>query len=141
MKKEIFVAMGMICAFATSFAQSKTPVAVTTAFNQKFPGATQIKWNKEGSHEFEAAFVWKSEHYSANFSDSGKWLETEYPFTFNQLPDAVKKVHSASYKESVLKSVSKIEKSEGGIKYEVEIKQGKKIVELFYTPDGTQTKE
>ena len=37
MKKIIFVVMAVTFAYTTSFAQSKTPNAVTAAFSQKFP--------------------------------------------------------------------------------------------------------
>lgn len=140
MKKIIFVATVIICAIATSFAQSKTPTAVTTAFNQKFSNATKVKWDKENAHEYEAGFEWKGAKYSANFSDTGEWLETESPITFNQLPEKVQTVFNGSHKGATVKAVAKIETSKGITKYEVEIKQGVKTVELFYTTDGTETK-
>ncbi len=141
MKKIIFVAMVLICAFATSFAQSKTPTAVTTAFNQKFPNATNVKWDKENAHNYEASFVWKGVNYAANFSDTGEWLETETPTTFNQLPEKVQTAFNTSHKGVTPKAVSKIETSKQGTIYEVEIKQGAKTVEVFYKADGTETKE
>ncbi|MBL0033315.1 MAG: PepSY-like domain-containing protein [Bacteroidetes bacterium] len=141
MKKIIFVAMVLICAFATSFAQSKTPTAVTTVFNQKFPYATNVKWDKESAHNYEASFVWKGVNYAANFSDTGEWLETETPTTFNQLPEKVQTAFNTSHKGVTPKAVSKIETSKQGTIYEVEFKQGVKTVEVFYKADGTETKE
>lgn len=140
MRKIIFLATALICAIATSFAQSKTPTAVTTAFNQKFPNATDVKWDKENAHEYEASFEWKGVKYSANFSDKGEWLETESPSSFNQLPEKVQTAFNASYKGATVKAVAKIETSKGTTKYEVEFKQGANTVEIFYTVDGTETK-
>lgn len=133
--------MVLSCAFASCFAQSKTPTAVTTAFSQKFPNATKVKWDKENAHEYEASFEWKGINYSANFSDSGEWLETESPSSFNQLPEKVQAAFNASHKGATVKAAAKIETSKGATKYEVEIKQGIKTVELFYTADGTEIKE
>lgn len=140
MKKIIFVATVIICSIATSFAQSKTPTAVTTAFNQKFSNATKVKWDKENAHEYEAGFEWKGAKYSANFSDTGEWLETESPTTFKQLPEKVQTAFNASHKGAKVIAVAKIETSKGTTKYEVEFKQGVKTVELFYTADGIETK-
>lgn len=141
MKKIIFVAMALVCAYATSFAQGKTPTAVATAFNQKFPNATKVKWDKESAHEYEASFEWKGEKLSANFSDTGEWLETESPIAFNQLPEKVQSAFNVAHKGAAVKAVAKIETSKGITKFEVEFKQGVKTVELFYTADGKQIKE
>ena len=140
MKKIIFVALAFICAYATSFAQSKTPNAVTTTFNQKFPNASNVKWDKENAHEYEASFVWKGEKHSANFNDTGEWLETESPITFNQLPEKVQTAFNASHKVTTIKAVAKIETSKGQTQYEVEIKQGLKTVEFFYDANGSVIK-
>lgn len=141
MKKIIFVAMVLICSYATNFAQSKTPAAATAAFDKKFPGATNVKWDKENANNYEAGFEWKGVKYSANFSDTGEWLETESPLTFKQLPEKVQTTFNASHKDANIKAVAKIETSKGETKYEVEIKQGVKTVELFYTAEGAETKE
>lgn len=133
--------MALICAYATSFAQSKTPNAVTTTFNQKFPNASNLKWDKENAHEYEASFEWKGEKHSANISDTGEWLETESPTTFNQLPEKVQTAFNVSHKGATIKAVAKIETSKGSTKYEVEIKQGIKTVELFYDTNGNELKE
>lgn len=140
MKKIIFVAVAFICAYATSFAQSKTPNAVTITFNQKFPNASNVKWDKENAHEYEASFVWKGEKHSANFNDTGEWLETESPITFNQLPEKVQAAFNASHKVTTIKAVAKIETSKGQTQYEVEIKQGLKTVEFFYEANGSVIK-
>lgn len=117
------------------------PEMVLKAFNQKFPNATNVKWDKENKNEYEAEFKWNGGKYSANFDKSGEWLETESPTTFNQLPEEVKKAFNTSYKNAKVKGVSKTETSKGKTIYEVEMKQGLKTVEKFYTADGIETKE
>ncbi|MDP3353301.1 MAG: PepSY-like domain-containing protein [Flavobacteriaceae bacterium] len=141
MKKIIFVGLVLLGFTSTSFAQSKTPIAVTTAFNQKFPNATNVKWDKENAHEYEASFEWKAEKHSANFTDKGEWLETESPLTFSQLPNKVQTAYKTLYKETAIKAVAKIETSKGDTKYEIELKKGLKTMELFYKNDGTVIKE
>lgn len=141
MKKIIYAAMALLCTYSTSFAQSKIPKTATTAFNQKFPNATKVKWEKESANDYEAEFEWNGIKYSANFSEKGEWLETESPFTFNQLPEKVQTAFNTSHKGKTPKAVSKIETSKQGTIYELEISKGLKTVELFYKQDGTETKE
>jgi len=140
MRKIIFVAIALVCAYATSFAQSKVPTAVTTAFNQKFPNASKVKWDKENDKEYEAGFEWKGVKYSANFSNDGKWLETESPTTFAKLPKKVQETFNVTHKGSTIKAIAQIETSKGEIKYEVEFKKGAKTVEVFYDENGKELK-
>ncbi len=140
MKKSILTAVSICLLSAFAYA-GNAPGAVQKAFEQKFPNATGATWDKENTHNYEASFTWKGVKYSANFSDTGEWLETESPFSFNELPDKVQAAFNASQKGVTIKAVSKIETSKGVMKYEVEIKHGVKTVELFYTPDGTATRE
>jgi len=140
MRKTIIVAVSLLCTYATSFAQSNTPAAVISAFNQKFTNAVKVKWDKENAHEYEASFELNGTKYSANFSDNGEWLETESPITFNQLPEKVKSTFNASHQVATVKAIAKIESSKGTTKFEVEIKQGVKTIELFYIADGTEIK-
>ena len=141
MKKTILAAMALLCVYATGFTQSKIPGIVTTAFNQKFPNAKSVQWDKENAHEYEASFEVQGAKYSANFRDNGEWLETESPVSFDQLPEKVQRAFTASHKSTAIKAVSKIETAKGITKYELEIKEGKKTVELFYSTDGAATKE
>ena len=140
MNKIILTAMLLLCAIASSFAQSKTPQAVSEAFNKKFPNATKVKWEKENAKEFEASFNWKGVDYSANYSDTGEWLETESTIVFNDLPKNVQATFNASHPNAKVKEVAKIETSKGETQFEIEIKQGMKTLELLYNSDGTEIK-
>lgn len=137
--KKIILLMNIVLITSCSFAGT-APDAVLKAFQQKFPKATKVKWDKENAHEYEASFEWKGEKLSTNFSDTGQWLETESPTTFNALPEKVQTAFNNSHKGLTVKAVAKIETSKGATKYEVEFKQGLKTAELFYNSDGTETK-
>lgn len=141
MKKMLFVATVLSCTFASCSTQTKTPDAVEAAFNQKFPNASKVKWGKENPHEYEAEFEWKGEKHSANFNDSGDWLETESPISFTQLPDDVTTAFNASHKKAKIKVVAKIETSNGITKFEIEFKNEVKTQEVFYTTEGKEIKK
>lgn len=154
MKKIISVAAVLFCAFATSFAQStapttptvtpaaqsETPTVVTNAFKEKFPAATDVKWEMRQS-VCEADFKMNGKKYSSSFTHAGGWVETESPFTFDQLPSKVQNAFDASHKGEMVKEVGKIETSKGTTKYEVEVMQGVKTLELLYNSDGTKATE
>lgn len=135
MRKVLLSLFSLLLLVNLTFA-GNAPAKVKQAFAQKFPNATGVKWDKENAHEYEASFVWKGKKHSANFSDSGEWLETETASDFNQLPDEVKVAFTTSHKKTSVKAVAKIENAKGLIKYEVEFKKGLKTVELFYNADG-----
>jgi len=112
------------------------PKAVQQAFETRFRNATNITWDRENTHEFEAAFEWNGSKHSATFSDSGEWRETESASTFSRLPPKVQEAYNANHKGSKVKAVAVIETSKGISKYEIEIAKGSKTVELFYDGDG-----
>lgn len=114
------------------------PKVVQLAFEQKFPNAGSVKWDKENAHEYEASFSWNGLNYSANFKDSGEWLETESPLEFGQLPTAVQSAVNASWKSDKIKTVCKIINSKGQTKFEIELKKGLLIKEIFYDEKGTE---
>ncbi len=125
----------------TACAQSKTPTSVTSSFNQKFPHARDVEWEKESKTEWEAEFKLDEKECSANFTAEGEWLETESPMSFNTLPEKVQTAFNAAHPQSKLKEAAKIETSKGITKYEIEYKKGLKTKEVFYTENGNEIKE
>ena len=136
MKKIFFVALAIVCSLATTFAQTKTPKEVKLAFSAKFPKAINVKWEKENATEYEANFISNGVKYSANFSANGKWLETESPDTFENLPVTIQTAFNTTHKGSKIKAVAKIETLNSGTQYEIEVKKGIKTVEYLYDFEG-----
>jgi hypothetical protein len=124
-------------AFTTAVFAITVPEAVKKAFEKKFPAATGVKWDKENAHEYEAGFKLEGKSYSANFSNTGEWLETEGSIDFSQLPETVRQSFTTGHKTAIVKAAAKIETSKGIVKYEVEYKTGSKTKEIFYNEDGT----
>ena len=141
MNKLINLSIAVMLCFGLTMCQAQTPKKVINSFNQKFHNTSKVKWDKENAHEYEANFEMNREKYSATFSDTGEWLETESPVTFNQLPESAQKTFNSLHKDAKIKAVAKIETSKGITKYEVEIKQGLKTTELFYNNEGNEVKE
>jgi uncharacterized membrane protein YkoI len=133
--KQIITLVAAMMFSITSFAID-VPQAVKDALMKKFPIAGNIKWDKENDHEYEAGFKMDGKNYSANFSDTGEWLETESAIEFNQLPEKAQESYNALHKGLMIKAVAKIETASGATKYEVEYKAGKKTKEVFYNAEG-----
>jgi Putative beta-lactamase-inhibitor-like, PepSY-like len=141
MKKIFSLLLLYVCMAAATYAQKvNVPEAVTKAFNTKFPGAAELKWEKENSKELEANFKLNNATVSANFGLDGSWKETETTINANELPAAVTKAVNTKYSGAVIFLAEKIEKPEGKIFYEVNIKVNSKKKELELTPDGSFVK-
>jgi len=140
MKKNILLYMAciMICLPATC--QVKVPDAVKTAFSNKFPGASEIKWEKENKNELEANFKMNNTTVSANFSLNGTWVETETTIPVNELPAPVTNAVNTKYPGAVYERTEKIEKPGGIILYEVNIIINRKKKELELDPGGVIVK-
>ena len=133
--------MAFVLGFTNCFALGNTPPLVRNAFNNKFPNASHVKWDKENAHEYEASFEWKGEKLSANFGENGNWLETESPISFHLLPEKIQTSFHQTHSGVKVRAVSKITNSQGNTKFEVEFRKGLKTFEVFYTPEGNEIKE
>ncbi len=88
MKKLLFVLMMGIS--IGSFAQlRKIPAAVTDAFKEKYPHASEVEW-KDKLTAFVAGFTDDGVKYEARFSKKGNWQQTENETTETSIPAAVK---------------------------------------------------
>ncbi|MDP4263438.1 MAG: PepSY-like domain-containing protein [Bacteroidota bacterium] len=122
---------------AAAYAQKlAVPVAVTKAFNTKFPGATDVKWEKENSKELEANFKLNNTNVSANFALDGSWTETETTIKASDLPATVTNAINTKYPGAIIFLAEKIEKPGGIILFEVNLKMNGKKKELELDADG-----
>ena len=136
MKNIFFIALFICSALTTILAQKIPSKAVIDAFENKFPHATKVKWDKENEIEYEAEFIINDVEYSANFTEEGIWLETEKEINYDALPESVKKSFRATYKIEKVKEVAEIETAIGMVKYEIEFKKGLKTIEVLYPKEG-----
>ena len=137
--KKIFSCLATLFLFSLSFGQPKVPEVVKTAFSNKFPAASEIKWEKESKTELEANFKMNNTDVSANFKLDGTWVETETTIPASELPAAVSNAVNTKYPGAVYGRIEKIEKP-GKILFEVNITVKGKKKELELNPDGTVAK-
>jgi Putative beta-lactamase-inhibitor-like, PepSY-like len=140
MKKNIISFIIISLANLSAICQVKVPDAVKTAFTNKFPGASEIKWEKENKNELEANFKMNKTVVSANFSLDGTWVETETTIPASELPAPVTNAVNAKYPGAVYERTEMIEKPGGKILYEVNIIVNRKKKELELDPGGVIVK-
>ena len=135
-----FIFLFATIACSQKITEKDIPVPVKTAFNNKFPGATDIKWEKENKKELEANFKMNNADVSANFGLDGTWMETETTILSSELPAAVTNAVNTKYPGAVYERTEKIEKPGAKILYEVKITMNGKKKELELNPDGSIAK-
>lgn len=140
MKKILPCAIALLLSSTYTFSQVKVPEAVKTAFNNKFPSASAVKWEKENKNELEANFKMNSTDVSANFGLDGSWVETETTISHSELPPAITNAVNTKYPGAVYGRTEKIEKPGDKILYEVNITVNGKKKEIEMNPDGTIAK-
>lgn len=130
---------GIIIFFVNIFLWADNPpAAVKQAFQQKFPNATKVKWEKEEANEWEAEFILENKEMSASFAANGTWLETETEIVLSQLPENVLNTLKKQYAGWKILEPEKVETAQHGVLYEVELKkQGEKKKEVQLKEDGT----
>lgn len=121
---------------AQKIATEKVPVAVTTAFKTKFPTVLKTSWEMENKTEFEANFHINGVETSANFDNTGKWLETETELKIAALPNAIQSTIKKDYAGFKINEASKIENIKNGKCFEAEIEKGEETFDVLFTADG-----
>jgi hypothetical protein len=140
MKKIIFMllttAIMSNSANAQKISADKVPAVVTSAFKTKFPTVTKTTWEMENKTEFEANFKSNAVETSANFDNTGKWLETETELKVSALPIAIQSTLKKDFAGFKINEASKIESVKHGNCYEAEIEKGEETFDILFTADG-----
>ena len=111
---------GAMCLFAlTTFAQ-QNKAAMTAKLTQTYPGATGIKWGKEGK-DYEAGFTYKGKMMSVVMDAQGNTLETETTIPTAQLPQSVRDYVAQHHKGKKIAEAAEIVDAKGVKKYEAEV--------------------
>ena len=126
---------------AQKLKESEVPTAVKQTFAKNFPKAKEVKWSKEGTSEFEAEFENSEMEQSANFDQTGKWLETETEIKKSELPKAVQAAITKEFVGYTLHEPEKVESPGKPLLYEMELKKDKVTYEVQFSADGKVVKK
>ena len=118
------------------------PAVVLNAFQQQFPKARQVEWEKmkDGTYEVEFSVGLISRDHQAMITPEGKVVRYEEELASYSLPDAVKtqiKTEFAGYRTGDIKKID----MEGKITYEVELDSPSEDLKVEFDSDGKILKE
>ncbi|HRH61212.1 MAG TPA: PepSY-like domain-containing protein [Chitinophagaceae bacterium] len=144
MKKTILFLLLIAFGATASFAQlRKVPAEVTDAFKAKYPGAEKVEW-KDKITFFEAQFTMDGSEMTADFSNEGKWKESQKKIEFEALPTAVKDGFKKSkFADWTPGSVTYIMKDDKDPEYKIYVEKSSLVQKkfLFFAVDGQLNRE
>jgi hypothetical protein len=124
------------CSNAQKVSNKLIPPVVKTAFQQQFPNAKEIKWDKEDGN-YEASFEMADADQSVLIDASENVLETEIEIKIAELPINTRAYIAKNYAGKKIKEAAKITDNKSIVTFEAEIK-GK---DLIFDINGNFIKE
>lgn len=134
--KKIAVSLCLFLSLFTLMA-GNAPDAIQKEFDQRFPGASDVIWERESPKGWIAEFVWNGQNIVANYSFAGAWVETKTQIQADELPDAVKETINSFYPDWKVVVVHKIENAKNETLYKTAIQKESKLQEIVLKPEGT----
>ncbi len=115
------------------------PEKVRKAFEARYPDTYVYEWEyKRKSGFYEAEFMYRGVKHEACFTREGLWISTEKELKISELPKAVSEgLVKTRYGDWKIDEVKEHQSGSSSLVYEIEVKQGKKEVDLFFLPDGS----
>lgn len=131
---QIIITVGILGFTSSAFSQN-APKEVTDAFSAKYSSAKDIKWELEDGRIWEVEFKLNSTEYSAEYTTSGEWLQTENEIKIEALPENIKKTIKSDFSGFEIEEAEQVETPhyKG---YEVELEKGDHKVEVVYDETG-----
>ncbi len=146
MKKLLFGLFMLSLAYLPISAQDVqrrgVPAVVLNAFQQQFPKARQVEWEKkrDGNYNVEFDNGLFSRDHEAVISPEGKVLRHEEELASYSLPDAVKQKIKTEFDGYRVGDVKKIDAG-GTVTYAVELDSRHGDLDVIFAADGEIVKE
>lgn len=116
------------------------PDNVNAAFMKKFPGADDVKWEKEGPM-FEVEFTYEDNEFEAVFDDRGEWIETAQEIELENIPEIIKKAFETNYPGIEIDEAEIINSKDFSEVYKLEFTRNDKKMEVMMHKDGKVLEE
>jgi|WetSurMetagenome_2_1015567.scaffolds.fasta_scaffold766823_1 hypothetical protein len=139
MKKIMIILSGCLLLSLTGFPRTtspgKVPSTVKQAFEVKYPGATDIKYGVE-QNDYQVKFREEGVRMTASFDEYGSWLMTATEIRASDLPKDVSASLAKNFAGYLISEVERIETSQYGILYEMDLDNDHEAIEVQIAPNG-----
>ncbi len=143
MKVKIYITIAFFIFMQHLYSQlekAAVPEIIVESFQEKFPNAKSVEWEKEGGDEWEADFLEADEKYSASFTLAGAWLATELEIEKRDMPSYLSSLLKENLGNFELEEVQLVIERQA-ISYEIDITQGGEQFEILIDSKGKLRKE
>ena len=137
-KSIMMMVMGLVLVLTSceSKAQGKVPDEVRASFEYKYPGENDPDWKKDKNGNYESHFKKDGNHYRADFSPNGDWIETERSLDKDDLPKAVREIIKMQYKDFEIVEIEEVDHHSKGVFYDVEFKRNGEKKDVEFKANG-----
>ncbi|GAA4434386.1 hypothetical protein GCM10023188_25260 [Pontibacter saemangeumensis] len=132
----LFSGSVILGAHAQDIKEKEVPQAVTSALAQKYAGATNAEWEKEGDN-YEAEFRVERTEHTVLLNPSGEVLVAKSDVPLNDLPQPIKSALDQKYKGMPVDDTEQLEK-EGKTFYQLEVEENGTDRRLVFSADGQE---
>jgi hypothetical protein len=137
MKKLLTFAIPLLTAIsscAQEVPQNLVPSVVVNSFQQKFPKASDIEWEKKGDL-YEAEFDLTLKDHKVLIDATGKIVKHKEEINSADLPASVKETIKKGFSDYKIDDADRIE-TEGLVIYKVELENSKEERKIYLGEDG-----
>lgn len=114
--------LGTAAVSAQDMNMNDVPADLRTTFEQGYPNAADVEWEKEGE-SYKVEFEIDRKDHEIWYTADGNTSKTEKQISENDLPQAIQSAISSSYSEYNIDSVEMTEEG-GSATYQVELEKG-----------------
>lgn len=108
---------------AQDIRMDEVPSEVIAKFQEQYPNATEVEWEKEGDG-YEVEFEMDGEEYEIEYTADGmREADYEQDISVDDLPEAIRSVIADSYAGYEIDSIEKVV-NDGSTTYEIELEKG-----------------
>ncbi len=112
------------------------PPEVERAFAEKYPDSDADEWEVDVNGYWEAHFRRNALEFRADFTEDGKWVETERSIEFEDLPDEVQRAIKLDFGEDEIAEIEAVDHPRKGAFFDVEFERPGKNLDIEYKADG-----